>query len=542
LNTDLTGTSKIAFESANIWRPLVIFNLFRFLIASLFIILYASNTLFLPFASYKPELFLVTSIAYAFISIVIGILNYEKKPRFDIQAYLNVYTDIIVITTLMYASGGVASGLGMLMVIAIGGGSIVMGGRHALLFASLSSIAVLLEELYRHIETPVLPGNYIHAGILGITFFVTAVLTHTFAKRIRETEALARKRGIDLANMADLTEHIIQRMQTGILVVDADNYLRLINESAWYMLGQPDAPQGKKLERINKALSEQLESWRAEPDFTSKAIKPISEHAEVMPRFAQISSEDDNTGSLIYLEDTSELSREAQQLQLASLGRLTASIAHEIRNPLGAISHAGQLLEESPNMDTHDKRLTEIIRNHSKRVNTIIESILQLGRRDSSHTEIIVLKDYLERFRRDLLAGKTEKPEEYLTIHLEPDDLSVRFDITHLQQILTNLCENALRYSEGYPGYPKVEIRGGINAELNRPYLDIIDNGPGIPEEDQQHIFEPFFTTSSSGTGLGLYLSRELAACNQAHINYIAMKPGGSCFRITFQDPRRQMN
>lgn len=541
MNTAQPGQSQFSVNADTIWQPLALINLFRFFIASLFIGLFITDNLFSPLASHNPVLFFYVSIVYALISILIGILNYQKKPSFDTQAYLNVYTDIIAITLLMYASGGVTSGLGTLMVITIGGGSIIMGGRHALLFASLATIAVLLEEIFTQFENIIHAGSYIHAGVLGITFFVTAILTHTFAKRIRDSEALARKRGIDLANMAELTEHIIQHMQTGIIVIDGDNNLRLINESAWYMLGMPTIKNNINISKLNSELASQLISWKSDPEWLSRAIKPSAEHAEIMPRFSRISSNKENPGSLIYLEDTSDLSRQAQQLQLASLGRLTASIAHEIRNPLGAISHAGQLLEESPNLDKGDQRLMQIIGDHSKRVNTIIENILQLGRRDRSHTEIIHLKSYLEKFRNELLAGN-DKPYELIDIHIEPYDVTVRFDITHLQQILTNLCENALRYSEDYPGFPKVEIRGGTTPDLSRPFLDIIDHGPGIKKEDQPHIFEPFFTTASSGTGLGLYLSRELAECNQAHINYIPVKTGGSCFRVTFQDPRRQMN
>ncbi|MEJ2142142.1 MAG: ATP-binding protein [Gammaproteobacteria bacterium] len=523
------------------WRPLTLINLFRFLIAALFVILYLTDSLFPPLASHHPQLFYSVSIAYVTMTVIIGFLNYYEKPSFESQAYLNVYSDIIAITLLMHASGGVTSGLGTLLVITIGGGSIIMGGRHALLFASIATIAVLGEEILNQFEDISHPSSYIHAGILGITYFVTAILTHSFAKRIRESEALAQRRGVDLANMAQLTEHIIERMQTGIIVIDANDKLRLINESAWYMLGTPPAHNDTHISHLNEELSRQLAEWKSDSGWVSQAIKVSADHADIMPRFARISGEMDNTGTIIFIEDTSALSRQAQQLQLASLGRLTASIAHEIRNPLGAISHAGQLLEESPNLDNHDQRLTQIIADHSQRMNTIIENIMQLGRRNTSHVQDIELKPFLEKFRNDLLTNY-DKPHEVIDINIQPADIKVRFDITHLQQILTNLCENAIRYSKDYPGFPKVEVRVGITSDLNRPFIDVIDHGPGISAEDEGHIFEPFFTTSNSGTGLGLYISRELAECNEAHLNYIPVETGGSCFRITFQDPRRQMS
>ncbi len=101
-----------------------------------------------------------------------------------------------------------------------------------------------------------------------------------------------------------------------------------------------------------------------------------------------------------------------------------------------------------------------------------------------------------------------------------------------------NLCDNALRHSADC----KIELRGGISSGSNRPFLDVIDHGQGIPTEDIPHIFEPFFTSATNGTGLGLYISRQLAESNQAQLNYIFIPTGGACFRISFQDPRRNIN
>ncbi|MDH5458801.1 MAG: HAMP domain-containing histidine kinase, partial [Nitrospinota bacterium] len=249
---------------------------------------------------------------------------------------------------------------------------------------------------------------------------------------------------------------------------------------------------------------------------------------------------DPGQGVLIYLEDTSAMTQQAQQLQLASLGRLTASIAHEIRNPLGAISHAGQLLNESPNLDHHDKRLTQIISDHTQRLNTIVSNIMQISRRNSSYVERFSLKPFIERCIAEYKTGQTIT-DKAIRVDIHPDDVEVRFDPSHLQQILVNLCDNGLRYSEDRQGQVQIELRGGITAEYQRPFLDIIDHGPGIDAHDAPHIFEPFFTTSPTGTGLGLYISRQLAECNQAHLNYIVIPTGGACFRITFQDPRRNI-
>lgn len=529
-----------ADEITYTWKPLEFLNAYRFLISVFLTALIYTDTLFAPLGSTSPRLFLFTTLGYLGLSLIYAPLLRWHRPGFRVQVTMQLLTDIVATTLLMHASGGVSSGVGNLLIITVAGGSIVLQGRQALLFASLASFAVLGEQFYAEYRDIARASTYTQAGLLGLVLFVTAVLAHLFARRIRESEALARKRGVDLANMAELTEHIIQRMQTGILVVDGDNRVRLINESAWYLLGMPSTAGGPTVNSFFPPLARQLDAWKADPETPTTVIQPSPEHAGFRPRFARLSQED-NPATLIFLEDTSAMAQQAQQLQLASLGRLTASIAHEIRNPLGAISHAGQLLAESPNIDDHDTRLTRIITDQSQRMNAIIENVLQLGRRTQTSPELISLRAFVSNFVADFLQQQNA-PEETVAVTIEPEDMQIRFDPIHLHQVLANLCDNALRHSRTFPGNPKVELRGGLSLDRNRPYLDVCDRGEGIDPDTAAHIFEPFYTTSTSGSGLGLYISRELAEANQAHLHYLPMPGGGSCFRLSFQDPRRQMH
>ncbi len=523
------------------WRPLEFLNKYRLLIAVFFSLILIFDLQFPPLASHDPTLFFVVSLAYLFFAAVFVLLLRWQWPSFYTQIYLHISVDIIATVLLMHASGGVGSGLGTLLIIVIAGGSILVSGRRQALFlASLASLLILAEVAFDRIGEGMLNNSYTQAGILGLTLFVTAMVVYAFAHRIRESEALATRRGVDLANMAELTEHIIQRMQTGIVVIDYNEQVRLMNESAWHMFGMPSIAKDPTLEKISAPLAEVFHQWRQNPEMKIAGFAPSTEYHHIVPRFARI-GQDKNSGVLIFLEDASSVAQRAQQLQLASLGRLTASIAHEIRNPLGAISHAGQLLAESPNLDEHDQRLTRIISDQSQRMNTIIESIMQLGRRDHSRPEVFRLKAFLQRFVHDFMIAHPEEQDQ-VKVEVSPDDIEIRFDATHLQQILTNLCENGLRHSQDYPGYPRVELRGGMVQDQERPFLDVIDRGAGIPAETAEHIFEPFYTTSNTGSGLGLYISRELAECNQANVKYIPVATGGSCFRISFQDPRRQMS
>ncbi len=539
-------------QHIDVWKPLTYLNIYRTALSAFFLFLAITQIAFYPLASVNERLFTQTSLYYLVLACVFWIMIQLRKPNQLVQIHSSVLTDCIAILFLMHSSGGIQTGLGTLLIITVAGNSMIVPFRSALYFAALATITLLGHQLFSHYANSEPTSNYTYAGILGLVFFSAATISHKLSIRLKESEALAVKRGVDLANMAQLTEHIIQRMQTGILVVDNDNDMRLINESAWHMLGMPSTKTPANLSVIVPELVQQVNKWRKNSDFSPQVIRPTPLHANVMPRFARI-THDKKSGILIFLEDTSVMAQQAQYLQLAALGRLTASIAHEIRNPLGAISHAGQLLEESDNLDKHDKRLTQIIADQSARMNTIIENIMQLGRRDYSQAEIFELKTFLEKFASSFMASqhfdrKTQQTQTSTTkqneifVDINPTDVKIRFDISHLEQILTNLCENGLRHSKDYAGHPKVELRGGITPEFNRPFLDIIDHGTGMDTKTAQHIFEPFFTTEATGSGLGLYISRELAECNQARMNYIPVATGGSCFRITFQDPRRSIS
>lgn len=521
---------------SNTWRLLHLLNIYRLAIATLFVILPWSGAEISLLGDVAPALFSTVSAAYLIFGIGSVVATRWRWPVFTAQVFTQVLVDILAITLIMHASGGVGSGLGMLLLIVIAGGGILMPGRTAILFAATATLAVLAEQIYAQVAfTPSVP-NYTQAGLLGATFFATALLTHVLARRIRDTEKLAAQRGVDLANMQQLTEYIIQRMQTGVLVVDAQEKVRLMNESARHLLDVPAAKAANlMLEQLSPALAGQLHAWRTYPEEEPHTFRPNATAAALLPRFARMET-DPSSGILVFLEDTAVMAQQAQQMKLASLGRLTASIAHEIRNPLGAISHAGQLLAESPALDKNDVRLTQIISEQSQRVNAIIENVMQLSRRDRTRPQEFALKPWLERFADEFRASENIVAE-WLGIDIDPPHVEVRIDPSQLHQILWNLCENALRHSASRP---QVELRSGLVPESHVPFLEVLDNGPGITADAAEHIFEPFFTTNPKGTGLGLYISRELCECNQARLNYRARTGGGSCFRITFADPRRR--
>ncbi len=527
---DLPGMDK-----ERTWRPLEYLNFYRLILSAIFVGSFLFTSHLPTLGSYSPELFQITSVTYLVIALGAGIIIHGRWLDFKTLTYSLALLDIIALTLLMRASGGIETGLGMLVVVAVAGNSLILGGRAANLFAAIAAIAILGEQVYVELH-PDMKSGFTQAGILGAALFATAFLAHVLSTRIRESEELAKQRGVDLANLAQLNQHVLQRMQSGIIVVDADNRIRLMNESAWYMLGLPTmgGTSNKSLDTVSPELSEQLSNWHTDKRTIPEAFRPSGTTVDLLPNMTTLGT-DARAGTLIFLEDTARMKQQAQQMKLASLGQLTASIAHEIRNPLGAISHAEQLLAEGSEENSENKRLLEIIHTNTLRVNNIIENVLQLSRRDRSVPEQITLESWLASFSEEFIQSQGCKPDD-IHISIEPTDTNVFMDATHLHQVLWNLCQNGLRYSVDIPHQTKLQINVSLAPNSTKPVLDVIDNGPGIDTSIAQHIFEPFFTTGSSGSGLGLYISSELCSSNNAKLSYIAVPTGGSCFRIEFDE------
>ncbi len=520
---------------ANFWRPLRIFFLYRLLLATLFLLLYY---FFIPpsfLGRSSPDLFAIVSALYFLLVLLSSLFFKGELLDREQQAYAMLFVDIIAITLLMHASGGLTSGMGMLLVVTIAGGATMMGGRAALLFASLAALAVITEQIVYQF-THATAETYMQSGLLGATFMAVAMLTHVLSKRVRASEALADRRAVELASMAQLNNYIIQVMHTGVLALDRQGHIRLMNEVARQLLEMPDVRIGAALHANAPELMQLLEAWQRNPNLNLPTLKSVPGSPEVKPIFHSLGEEGGAT-ILIFLEDLTQLNQQAQQMKLASLGRLTASIAHEIRNPLGAISHAGQLFAESPNLDAADHRLTEIIQTNSERVNQVIENVMQLSRGDGAKPEKIELYDWLLQFLTDYINSHCMENEVMdaglFTLQIAPRPCNIFCDPGQLRQIFTNLCDNGLRYAN-LDSKAAIQIIGGRPQDTDQPFVDVIDNGPGIPADVVRQIFEPFFTTGSQGAGLGLYIAKELSEVNGVRLEYLPVPAGGSCFRLHF--------
>jgi two-component system sensor histidine kinase PilS (NtrC family) len=523
------------------WRVIGLLNIFRLVVPMVLLLVFFFDAPTRSVGTHRPGIFLGVCVAY-FIFGIVSIQTIQRRwPSAEWQALVQLAVDTIAMVLLIHASGGVASGLGTLLILPAGATATIVNPRYALLGTSLITLALLGETTFSALIGMTTSADFLITGLTGVSLFAITLLAIPFATRLRESEALVQQRDVDIANLNELNEFIVQHLRESILVVDESGRVRLINETAARLLKGAPVSGGALLGEVSPRLLYLLESWRKQ---TSDRRDPLGEivsadgGASIRPHFVSLS--DSGSGPvLVFLEDMSLMADRAQQTKLAALGRLSASIAHEIRNPVGAMSHAGQLLRESPALTTDDRHLTDIIEKNAVRVSQIIENVLQLSRRDATRQERLVLGDWLAGFIGEFQQTMQLDPAT-LRPRTEPDaaPLEVHFDPSHLHQVMWNLCDNALKHGlNGKTG--QIELRMGRIATTGRPFLEVADRGLGIDEANTERIFEPFFTNGAGGTGLGLFIARELCQTNGALLLYEGRAGGGSIFRIIFADPQR---
>ncbi|MGD9662673.1 MAG: PAS domain-containing sensor histidine kinase [Porticoccaceae bacterium] len=533
-----TATNKERFSTG----LLRIYLYYRFLLALLLVVAIGANAVPEIFGGLVPSLFQSTAISYLVIAVItLGFYQLQKHSLKQSQLLATLIADIAIQTLLMYSSGGLGSGFGYLMLVTVAAGSIFFSGQLAVLIPAIASICIIVESILSAALFDRPQANILPAGVLGLLLFFTSLLFSRLSKALVVAQEIAASESELSAELEELNHLIINRMRTGIVVIDDSGLIHQINNAAQELLGD------SHIFRIGNSISgesgllKRLIHWKQNP--AQKTLPFISQrgNTELQASFARL-EQSDNPRTIIFLEDFRAAAHEAQQLKLASLGRLTASIAHEVRNPLGAISHASELLAEIRETDKVSTRLTEIIETQVKRVNHIVESVLQLSRQHNHQPQRIKIHPWLEHYLNTYLQGHREKPKIAVKI-LEDSIDAVTFDPVHLQQILNNLLDNGLRYSAEATGLAEAEIIVSRHPDKDIVYLDVCDAGVGVPADDRSKLFEPFFTTSSGGSGLGLYICRELCAMNFATIQY--QPPRGKSkgfFRITFIHPNKILN
>jgi two-component system, NtrC family, sensor histidine kinase PilS len=505
------------------WQSLRYLNLYRFVLAGLLFIasVGVSNDYSLFLAEYSL-LHVSVSAAYLLATALAVMPLHRYRRYFNLQLSGHVAVDIVVLTTLMYASGGLRSGVGALLLVSLAAAGLVGQGRLVLLYAAMATLAVLGTEVYRALGSDVEPHLFVQAGLLSIGFFAVAISARLLARRVLANEELARQRGVALANQTLISQRVIADMQDGVLVVGPDGAVRQHNPRADGMLGLSGT--GVALAEHSPELTAGFAAWQAGGAYELEPFQVAASGLTLRARF--VATESSEHDVLVFLEDMGRVHERARQLKLAALGRLTANIAHEIRNPLSAISHAGELLAEERRGETQD-RLLRILHDNTQRLDRIVRDVLELGRRDRVHRETIDLASFLSAFIGEFC--DREKLAVDVVALTVGDGGNILFDRSHLHQVLWNVLGNAIRHCRRQSGSVAVQVCRGIAPATFE--LHIRDDGQGVGEDMREHIFEPFFTTHSRGTGLGLYIARELCEANGARLELVDNSPGAH-FRI----------
>jgi len=578
----LIARRTLADPGASFWTSLRYFCVTRLVIAAVLLgaSLYGDERI--SIGTQNPALFARTAVTYAVLAATFGYLAATRQRHFYLQLGAQLLVDVVGLTLLMSASGGTRSGLALLMLLPIAGSAILSPASLAIAFAALCSLATLGETVWREIRYDEPSSNLVLAGLFGIASFAIAIVMNRLAARLIVQERIARQRGYDLRAQIEINRLVVADMQDGVLILAADGTPRAANPAALRMLGLDDARalvlDGWRGHVGGTSVSRHFVAWRSSAgtiggtfDLTV-TVNAGDEGGEADPgsedgtgrrlRVRFVAPEGDALASgryVVFLEDLLRVEQRAQQLKLAAMGRLTASIAHEIRNPLAAIAHAGALLEEETGdqlglpFGSRDmagaRRMVTIVRENAQRLNRIVEEILQLSRRAPVSVEPIALDPWLgmmvEEFCRTQGCARSTID---LTMKAAP---VIHFNAEHLRQVLVNLLSNAVRYATGREACVVIHVnlltnarylnatalsldalsadRGGDDAQalIERIELVVQDDGPGIDKATRANLFEPFFTTHHRGTGLGLYLARELCLANDATLDY-SINAGGT--------------
>ncbi|MEZ5651168.1 MAG: ATP-binding protein [Burkholderiaceae bacterium] len=493
------------------------------------------------------DTFQMVALCYLIVALAFLALIGPLRPNLQFQLFMQVATDLLVLTAFVHLTGGVRGGLGSLMIASVAAGSVLSSRRLAATFAAGATLLLLGETALRAATLGPDPSLIAQAGLIGGASFLTAMSVNWLASRLQAQEELVRRRGVDVRNQLAVTQRVIAELEQGVLVVRPDGRLRTMNRAAQLLLGvDPGTSSEDKAPRLREMLPagwseliDQYARWRRESagepgefSFEYRGEDGRDERGRIRVRMMSALA-DGHSDAMLLIESLRELEQRAQQLKLASMGRLSASIAHEIRNPLGAIRHANSLLAEQ--IDSVPlARLTKIVEDNTVRINRVIEDVLSISRGEKAVDETVDMQAFLTSFLPEFTV-QSGADRRRIRLVLE-SDAPIRFDSGQLRQVLVNLVGNALRYASQEPGAVMVRWR---KLDDERLELSVADDGPGLGSDAMQHAFEPFFTTESRGTGLGLYLSRELCTLNGAAIRYQPLRSAdryGGAFVI---EPRR---
>lgn len=474
--------------------------------------------------------YLVLGLYFILALILLGVF-YFWRERIRTQLLIGFVFDMIILTLLLHSGVTKDLQIVLLYMVTTAASFMVLTLRNALIVTLIAIVSLSFQQLFNAYK-----GNMSILGLsdsiaLSIALFAVGFLSWSISQRLSLAEASAYQNAKEIKRLHALNKEVIENIDSGIIVTNQSGNILIINQISEDLLRLPLLDANLNLsaylferERQLHAHYKELVEWYSYdkdsdvytlilPQKEEEPAINIRIHKKKLPEY----------GQLLILEDISREESYAQQLKLNSLGSLSASIAHEIRNPLNAITQASELiLEDENSQKSENYDLLQMIYKQSHRINRIIEDIVKLSRQEPPKQQLIHLKQWLP----DLMAQ--HYPNDKIALSFR-DEGEIYFDPHHLEQICINLINNALRHTKPLPNIADVNIL--IHTNQRDIIMDIIDNGDGVHKNDLPNLFSPFFTKSVGGTGLGLYLSKAFSEANHAKLIYLPHAKK-TCFRL----------
>ncbi len=458
---------------------------------------------------FKPVEF-YTWLAIYFGFIVVTFLKPQWQQQTLSMPNATAVVDITMMACLVFMVGGVGSGFGILILPFVATSCLLSYGRYPLLYASYAALLIGLVVF--------LSSNFTEAGGLESKVVMTAVLlvaacylvaaltafSATYLKRATDS---ATKHKLAYRRVSGLNKLVLNRVQEAVVVIDAGQRVWLFNRQAKTYF------PNLAVDECEDVFGDLVHRWQRQAERAFETNMHIYQHAMYVRAVPLI--QEDTQLLMLFIRSLREVAAEAMATKLASLGQLTANLAHEIRNPLSAIRHANDLLTEE-DADEVTLKLRGIIDSNILRIDKMLEEVSMLNKREGLSRESINMMKFWLDFKQEFTLNHPDAIG-CLKMNMEGSNLSVACDSHHLQQVMWNLCNNAWRHSRKDEHAVTVLIRTS-----GKMYISIVvaDNGKGVPAEHRNSLFEPFFTTEKEGTGLGLYVARELAHANMGQLHY----------------------
>ena len=513
--TQNTSTFEFNQYRLGIW-----YSTYRFIIATSLLLIFLLTYQRLNTDYQSPQLYLYVLIGYVSISCI-QLITLKSIPfKISRQLPLLFVADVIALSLLTLALDGPNLQLSLLFVIIIFAASLLLNAQKALVITLIAVISVVYQLFLGSLLSFTSLNNISNSAVLAFLFFVVYGSGQIAVKRFQLLENLNFSQSLELNRLQNLNRYILEQIELGYLVLDENCHIVLSNPAACLLLGipplyaydkyplykaQPDLFELLKFDQLQDGEKFQFESQLSHYHMHIEVQKLMVPH---------------QTLTLLVLQDATKINQRVQQLKLAALGQLSASIAHEIRNPLAAIVQANELLRDSD--PQQQAALSRMISKQTQRIDRIIQDTLNMVRNKETHPETIQLKEFIPLLIQEDLADIAAQIKSTIQ-----GKIFIRFDEAQLRQVLVNLIRNAIRHNS--PEHSHIELNAYLQETNVR--IEVRDFGTGVASKHLAYLFQPFFSTEITGTGLGLYLSHSFCEANQAKLNYVEQEQG-ACFRI----------